>query len=328
MNPPATEPTAAASRLRTRRRLRRLGIGLGIFVVALAVYACGGLFALNREEARLALDLDPATGVVAGTEAHDLGPSAADGATTACLLIHGFVGSGQDFADLGERIADEGIHVRVMRLPGHGSSPREFARETPETLYASVAAERDALAGEYGRVDVVGFSMGGTLATLLAAREGMQGSSDDAGRLVLAAPYYRVTYQWYYLLPAEVWNGLIGWAAPYVYKGAGFVKVNRKADVGKWFSYATVPTRGTRALLEIGRDARSRSTLEAIDGPVLLVMSEGDDAASPRAARAAFETIGSADKRALWLTRSNHHLFWDWDREQVKSEIVAFLAAP
>jgi esterase/lipase len=55
-------------------------------------------------------------------------------------------------------------------------------------------------------------------------------------------------------------------------------------------------------------------------------MSTGDNAASPARAKAAFARISSADKKALWVTRSNHMIFWDYDREEAKAAFVEFLA--
>jgi carboxylesterase len=272
----------------------------------------------KREERGLVRN--PETGVVTGAEAMSLGPTAADGATRACLLLHGVVGSRQDFDDLGRRLAEAGFHVRMARLPGHGTSPRDFAGQSADDLYRGALEELRALRGEYAQVDVVGFSMGGALATLLAAEE-------PVDRLVLAAPYYGVTYKFYYILPPETWNAAVGWAIPYVYRGQSFSKCNRPEGKGRWFAYRSVSTRGIGALMGLGERASRPRTLAEIECPVLLVMGTGDDAASPKRAEAAFEGIASAEKKAVWLARSNHHMFWDWDREEAKSAIVAFLSA-
>ena len=55
-------------------------------------------------------------------------------------------------------------------------------------------------------------------------------------------------------------------------------------------------------------------------------ISRGDQAASPSRIEEAFGAIGSTDKRIVWYEDSNHHLLWDYDREAVKAEILAFVA--
>jgi esterase/lipase len=80
--------------------------------------------------------------------------------------------------------------------------------------------------------------------------------------------------------------------------------------------------------MELGRQARRKETLQAINCPVLMLMSEGDKAASPKQARKAFERIGSPEKEAVWYSRrSNHHLLREWDRENTKQRIVDFLSS-
>lgn len=327
-----------------RRPGWRRWLGLGGLVLALGVagYDAAGAWSLRREVAATARD--PQTGVVVGTEALSLDPptpsaptvarsgsspnpapgtpSAQDRPTSACLLVHGFVGSRKDFGDLGERLAAAGFHVRLARLPGHGTTPRDFARQSPETLYQGLLAEYRELRRHYKAVHVVGFSMGGALATLLASRE-------PVDRLALVAPYFGVTYRWFYVLPPEWWNALFSPVVPYVLKSDRFLQLNKPDGRGNVFSYRLIPTRGVRTLAALGRQARRPETLGRIQCPVLLMISEGDMAASPRAARKAYDALGSPAKQACWVhRRSNHHLFWDWDAEDCKATVVDFLSKP
>jgi esterase/lipase len=169
---------------------------------------------------------------------------------------------------------------------------------------------------------VIGFSMGGSLGTLLAARE-------KVDRLVLASPYYGVTYEWYYLLPVETWQTLIGWAVPYVVKFDAFIQVNRPGVKDQILTYHTVPMRGVKTLIALGREARAPETLGAVHCPVLMLQSDGDMASSPRRSKAAFAGLASSGKRYLDLpARNNHHIFWDWEHETVKQAIVDFLNQP
>ncbi|MEN6626071.1 MAG: alpha/beta fold hydrolase [Candidatus Sumerlaeia bacterium] len=308
-----------------KRRLRRLArwVGAPLLVGALGVfsYACASRRALEREIA--STPRDPRTGVCIGAEAIDIDPPAgADRPTTAVLFLHGFVGSRRDFADVGERLAAQGYHVRMARLPGHGTTPRDFAAQTPDTMLAGARAELDALRKDYPSVYVAGFSMGGALGTILASEGGVD-------RLVLVSPYYGVTYRWFYILPAETWNAMLGWAIPYVIKSAMFVQVNRPEARKEIFSYHAVPTRGAGTLMALGRRARRPETLAAVKCPVLMVFTDGDLASSPAQGRRAFKLLGSADKTAVWIDpRNNHHLMWDYDCEKAKGAVVSFMTKP
>lgn len=310
------------SSARLRRRLTRILIALAALAALLVgAYACAGKARLHREIRET--PRDPATGIVLGTEALTLDPPARPGRgdtpTTACLLIHGFIGSRKDFADLGPRLAAAGFHVEMIRLPGHGTTPTEFAGQTPESLLGAVTERYRALSIQYRAVNVIGFSMGGSLATLLAARE-------RPARLVLASPYYRVTHKWFYLLPVETWNALLRPFIPYLIKFDYYIKVNRIEARKNIYCYRSVSTRGAATLTELGRRARAPETLRAIQSPTLLVMAEGDEAASPAHARAALAAMVNAPSQAHWLSaRNNHHIFWDYDCEEAKTAIVNFL---
>lgn len=307
----------------TMNALWRWGCRLTLAVVltgcALFTYSCATGRSMRAEVA--AQDRDPITGVVRGTEAVTFLPTLDDPATsrTACLLVHGFLSSRQDFADLPERLAARGITVRAMRLPGHGTTPTDFAGQPDGALLRAVRQEYQNLARGHDRVYVVGFSMGGALDTLLASEE-------PVAKLVLLAPYYGVTYKWYYVLPAETWQSMLGPLVPYIKRPMGMTKLNKRENADRYFMYRTLTTAGTRQLMQLGRAAGRPETLGRVQCPVLLVHSRTDDAASPAAAAKAFEGFGSAKKRAVWIEKSNHVICWDYDAEQVLTETVEFLA--
>jgi carboxylesterase len=310
--------SSSISPKRTCKMSRFLCAGFLALVCGLFFYSGCAHRHLRKEIA--AADRDPLTGVIRGAEAVTLAPQGADPRTsgTAVLMIHGFLAARSDFADLGERLARRGFTVRLMRLPGHGTIPPDLEFLPDGALFQAVHQEYLKLRAGHRRVCVVGFSMGGALATLLASME-------PVDRLVLAAPYYGVSYKWYYVLPPETWNTLIGWAVPYLKKSERFTRINDRSQVRKFFRYQTVPTGGVRQLVALGKAARRPETLRKVTCPVLLLHAEGDEAASAKAARKAFEQLGSPRKEAVWFQKSNHIIFWDYDRDEVKRRVEEFL---
>lgn len=307
------------TRARSRRHKKEAWplVATGLLVLLfLAIAGCGYNLAAQRAMLR---DIDryprnPDTQVVTVAEATTL----LGNGRNAVLLVHGFSGAHTDFNTLGQTLQAKGISVRLMRLPGHGTFVVQQATVSAEQLIEAVRHEYRALRQSYERVALVGFSMGGSLATIVTAEE-------PVDRLVLIAPYYGVTYQWYYVLPPELWNRLTAWLIPYAIRSDFFVKVNRKEVKDQIYSYRVISSRAAGALIALGCHARRHEVLEQIRCPVLLLHSRGDEAASPARSQRAFNAMASLDKRAVWYEASNHILLWDHDRQAVTDEIVSFL---
>jgi pyruvate dehydrogenase E2 component (dihydrolipoamide acetyltransferase) len=102
------------------------------------------------------------------------------GAGTPMLLLHGF-GADLNTWMFNQPVLAEGRRVVALDLPGHGGSAREVGTGDAETLRRAVEASVAAL--DLGPVHVVGHSLGGTLAALLASRR-----PDLVRSLTLIAP--------------------------------------------------------------------------------------------------------------------------------------------
>lgn len=86
------------------------------------------------------------------------------------LAVHGFTGAKEDFADAPERLAAEGWHVVAPDLRGHGASdhPEGRASYSLDRFTSDMVDLVDALG--WGRFVLVGHSMGGMVAQLVALR--------------------------------------------------------------------------------------------------------------------------------------------------------------
>lgn len=108
------------------------------------------------------------------------------GGREGALLIHGFTGSPMEVAGLAQRLHAAGLTVSVPRLPGHGTRGDDFLQTgSRDWLRAAVDAWAD-MKGRCDTVHLIGHSMGGILAVLLA-------SHFPVGRLVLVAPALRAS---------------------------------------------------------------------------------------------------------------------------------------
>lgn len=91
------------------------------------------------------------------------------GARGAVLLIHGFTGYPGELARFSAALFRLGYTVSAPRLPGHGTSRADFMATGAEDW---LRRARDAyldMEAEYGVAGIVGHSMGGAIALVLAA---------------------------------------------------------------------------------------------------------------------------------------------------------------
>jgi len=298
-----------------RSRMRTFLRAAFVVVALLTVYHLSTTALAARWDAKA--PRDPDTGILIGAEPRDLGPG---DATAAVLLVHGILGGGSNFGELPDRLVEAGAHVRIMRLPGHGTTPTDLAKTSPDELFQAVLAEARALRARHEKVIVIGHSMGGTLSTLVAAAP-----DTNLDGLILAAPYFGVTHRWYYGLRPEQWTKLTSPVVRWTYKGKPFFGLNRREAIPDILSYRWTPAKGFLTMIELGERANETQTLDAVTCPVLMLHGQDDRAAALGEARRAFEAMASETKTFTTLENSDHHLFWDHDRERVITVVVRFV---
>lgn len=106
------------------------------------------------------------------------------------LLMHGFLGSPREFGPLEASLQAQGYRTRSVTQLGHGPHPRvPLSAVTVESLVAHCAQEYHVLAGECDAVFLVGHSMGGLCALVLAGRN----LPKLAGVAAFSTPYEHAT---------------------------------------------------------------------------------------------------------------------------------------
>jgi carboxylesterase len=118
-----------------------------------------------------------------------------DEGDTHALLIPGFMGTPAEMRPLARALADAGVSVRAMLLPGFGPDAASMSRVSADQ-WVEVAAQawREERARARRSV-LLGFSMGGAIAATVAAEAG----TPDA--LILLAPHIRIADRRAVVLP-------------------------------------------------------------------------------------------------------------------------------
>jgi carboxylesterase len=272
------------------------------------------------------LQLGP-DGIIAGAGPIDL-PAASGSPPRAALLLHGFGDTPQTLAHLATYLHDRGWTVRVPLLPGHGRTLGEWARTRAADWLDAARAELATLRRQHDAVALVGLSMGGALASVLAAEESARDSA-AAGRdghtarivaLVLIAPYLAMA--WWMRTLAGL-HYMITPVLPYASAGGG-PSILDPAEREQNLAYGVTTPRLVNELAHVVRAARA--ALPRITMPALLIQSRYDNRIRPATAEWALAALGSADKRLVWIDRGGHVITADTGHEEVASCVNDWLA--
>jgi carboxylesterase len=232
-------------------------------------------------------------------------PFYVQGGSVGCLLIHGFTGTPYEMRGLGNRLAAAGYTVLGPRLAHHGTNAADMNRSRWWDWYYSALDGWHLLNGVCDQVFVIGLSMGGLTALLLAA------NNPVAGVVVMSTPgIYRDQRRM--RLARYLWRlkPLLG-------------KPERETAAESWPSYRLYPVRAAGELL-VYIDAMVEA-LPAVTTPVLMMHAVGDAAVRPENLDYIYENIGSVVKQKVWIERGGHVMTEDVDKERVYQEVIDFL---
>ena len=278
-------------------------------------YGARQLAAWRRERASERTLPRGADGIIRGAE-----PVAFEGGGRgAVLLLHGFGDTPQTLRDLAAALAARGWATRASLLPGHGRSLPDFARSRAEHWIAHARRELAELHERYEDVHVVGLSMGGAIATIIAAEEA--GTARAPRSLSLLAPYVDMPRSVRRLARCHrLFTPFVPYAA-----GRSERSIHDPEAAARTLGYGVLTPRLLRELLHVVE--RSHDALPRVATPTLWVQSAHDNRVSPQAARVAFARLGAAEKRIEWLERCGHVITVDYEHARVTELVSEWLAS-
>ena len=241
----------------------------------------------------------------------------AGGARSSVILLHGFGGTPRDLRALAERLADRGFRAIVPVVPDQTGTTFAYGRGRVSAAgYADWLLDliRRETAASGQPPGLVGFSMGGALATLAAVDHAV-------AKLVLISPYFNLPERIQWVAGVTNW---LRWIVPVVPK----VAKGQILDPDGYKEYATgsyfVSLRAAQRLSQITRIARDKAPHLTV--PTLVLASTRDGVASFATTEKLFRGLDNA--RLVACDRSDHIVTYDFDRELVLMEALTFLASP
>ena len=279
---------------------------------------------IARRMERLALERLPvgADGVVEGAG----GFTHAGSPDRAVLILHGFGDTPQTLHYLGDYLHRLGFTVHAPLLPGHGRTLAEFGGSAADAWLAAAAHELGMMRERFGFVGLVGVSMGGALAVILASRAMATATSSSAfghasapraarqggpDALVLLAPYLSMRPRARRL--ATLHRAVSPFAVYLPSREEASIRDASERALNRGFGIVT-----PRLLRELQRVvAWAEEALPRVAQPTLVIQSREDNRIDAAAAERAFADLGAHKKRLVWIEGSGHVITVDTGREQV-----------
>lgn len=201
------------------------------------------------------------------------------------LLVHGLGDSPWSFVDIAPRLAERGLLVRTVLLPGHGTAPSDLMGVTLEDWQRVLREQAAALRDTVGEAPLYlgGFSTGANLVLDYA-----QAHPEVAG-LLLVSPALRSGSRWEWLTP---------WLAPVV---PWLLSTGDDRPQQTPVRYLNTPTNGFAQYYRSNVAARAALNARPYDKPALLIVAEHDSVVDSHYVRQVFGTrFTHPASRLIW----------------------------
>jgi len=223
------------------------------------------------------------------------------------LIIHGYTSTPFSMQPLAKRLQPKLYRTKNMLIAGHFTTPEVFGQYTWQSWYDSVVDAYQQLQQDCDKVIIIGQSLGGILALLLAANIAPQ------SQLILLAPAVylpRALYLSPYLVPL--------FKALRIHYLPAIAGDHSRKD---WYeiTFKKIPITAHRELHRIAKATKRK--LPEIHNPTLIFGSTHDHAISTKNIKKTYDKLASRDKELIWLENSYHLISFDNDFEKVACKI-------
>lgn len=231
------------------------------------------------------------------------------------VLSHGYRASPGEIRALGEYLNKKGHTVYGVRLKGHGTVPREIGSVKWEEWYDAYNRGVSIIANSCEKIVLAGFSTGGLLSLLAAARK----REKVHGVVVINAALRLADIKARFVPAVTFWNdlltnlGISGGKKEYVDSPPEFPDTNYTRN------YLT----GVLELEKLMKECEK--SLPKIKAPALIVQGKNDPTVVPKSATIIHDKIISANKKLVELPFERHVIVRGPGKEQVFETVGTFI---
>lgn len=232
------------------------------------------------------------------------------------LFLHGFSSYPGVMDTFALPLHKKGYWVSSPRLPGHGTTGEDFRSVSGRDWLRRAEDSLLDLSGRCGKVHILGFSLGGVLATILAARYRIESLAlvapavINTNRLILAAPLLRLFIR---RLPNT-----------YHFEGQDPDNPEIQYLAEEYWSWKWAGPAAELLKLQ-GQAMRSA---KKIDAPTLLMISKADTAVPLKIKPLMEKLLKDHLKKTIVLEKSAHTIPMDCEKEKAAAEVISWIEDP
>ncbi len=231
------------------------------------------------------------------------------------VIVHGYMAAPEEMKLLAETIYKAGYSVYVVRLRGHGTSPRDLSQTRWQDWNESVNRGYVIMKNSVKEFAVCGFSTGAGLALLQAEKKGEKFKA----LISIAAPIRLQDIRAYFSGAVTMFNTILK-KFKLNKNGIEFIpNVPENPDI----NYPLNPVNG---IYELGQLMKVvESNLDSIKIPSLIIQADNDPVVNPKSAGEIYKRISSIDKKILKVKSLRHGIVRGHELKEVSAEIITFL---
>ena len=247
----------------------------------------------------------------------------------ACLLLHGLGGGVYEMQLLGEAIHRLGLTVCGINYPGHDCPSPKMPSSTWQEWFGHIQQAYEDLAKTYRKISLVGFSTGCPLALHLANVKCSSSEKESPAvieHLVLLGPYLKLRYRWYFGFPLETYIRTVGQTISDLPRFSLPICDRQMEVAARQASFfQSFNLQAVRSAMEL-IETKAKPAIPNIHIPTLILQATGDSVVDPSGAQYLYDRLASTRKQLVWLTKSDHIVPLDVERETVFAEVTKFLS--
>ncbi|MBT4922061.1 MAG: hypothetical protein HON23_03505 [Rickettsiales bacterium] len=231
------------------------------------------------------------------------------------ILSHGYKAAPEEMRSLSKHLNNQGYHVYVCRLKGHGTGPENLKHTDWEEWYESYCKGYLILKQKCSKIVAAGFSTGGLLALKLASEKGTRISAIISINSALRLNDIKVNF----VPTIHFWNELLDKFNAEKGKKEYIIDTPENPDI----NYSKNYLKGVYELSHLMEECKN--SLKKIVSPILIIQGKADPVVNPKSGKLIYDKIKSEKKELLMLDFDKHVIITHKRKEMVFNHITKYL---